>query len=383
MPLKEAHDFLHEVNTALSCDVALTEDKAEGFFLRFDDSDCPRPTLLGISTSLQTRDALVSDKTSRITGSWADWMCSHKPGVLRDLELKIGNALYAEKNLGRKGKKGKMKRLNVLDHARAWAECMDRVQQYFGLRPAGAGIVIKISPVNVDKPSPWQYPDGPIFFSVDVEWKERNATQVTEIGISILDTQELRGVHPGLHGTKWVSKIRSHHLRVSEYRLHVNKEFCGGCPNDFNYGASEFVGSANLGKRIDDFFWPPYDGSPADRSPEAKKRNLIYLGHNTQQDLEQLAAVGSEIFRKILFNGAEAIFEEVLDTARLHQGLRNTSNPVSLENMMASLSIWTRKLHNGGNDAHYAMMALIAMALEAAGEHEAAVAKELPPGSNI
>ncbi|KAJ5988871.1 hypothetical protein N7481_004081 [Penicillium waksmanii] len=343
VPLKEAYDYLQEVNTSLSCEVAITEDKGEGFFLQFDDSDFPRPTLLGVSSSLKTMEGLVIDKSRRITGSWADWMSSHQPAVLKDLEAKIGDALYAEKNLGRKGKKGKKKRLNVLEYARAGAECIDRLQQYFGLRPTGAGIGISISPVDVDSPAPWVYPDGPIFFSVDVEWKERNATHVTEIGISILDTQELRGHHPGLHGTKWMSKIRSHHLRVSEYRFHINKDFCSGCPNNFNYGKS----------------------------------------HNTKQDLEQLASAGSESFRKILFNGPEAIFEETLDTASLYQGLRNDAQLTSLENMMAGLSTWTRDLHNGGNDARYTMVALIIIALEAAGEHKAAVAKESPPGSNI
>lgn len=383
MPLKEAHDFLQEVNTALSCELAITEAKGEGFFLRLDNSYCPKPTLLGVSTSHQTMEGLVIDMSRRITGSWADWMCSYTLAVLRALEGMIGDALYAEKNLGCKGKKGKKKRLNVLEHARAWAECIDRVQQYFGLRPTGAGMAIHISPVNVDVPAPWPYPDGPIFFSVDVEWKERNATQVTEIGISILDTQELRGRHPGLHGTKWMNKIRSHHLRVSEYRFHRNKDFCSGCPNNFNYGNSEFVESAKLGKRIDDFFLPPYDGRTVDRSPKAEKRNLIYLGHNTKQDLEQLAAVGSEIFSKILFNGTRATFEEVLDTALLYQGLRNDAQLTSLENMMAGLNTWTRDLHNGGNDARYTMMALVMIALDAAGEHEAAVAKESPLGSNI
>ncbi|CAI7678735.1 unnamed protein product [Penicillium pancosmium] len=383
VPLQEAYDYLKEVNTALSCDVAITEDKGEGFFLQFGDSNCPRPTILGVSTSHKTMEGLVIDKSRRITGSWADWMSSYQSAVLKDLEAKIGDALYAEKNLGRKGKKGKKRRLNVLEYARAGAECIDRLQQYFGLRPTGAGIGISISPVDVDSPAPWAYPDGPIIFSVDVEWKERNATHVTEIGISILDTQELRGHHPGLHGAKWMSKIRSHHLRVSEYRFHINKEFCPGCPNNFNYGESEFIDSANLGKRIDDFFSPPYDGSPIDHSPESKKRNLIYLGHDIKQDLEQLAAAGSETFRKILFNGPEVIFEEMLDTASLYQDLRNDAQITSVENMMSGLNTWTRDLHNGGNDARYTMMALIIIALEAAGEHEAAVAKESPPGSNI
>lgn len=349
----------------------------DGFVVQFDDPDGPQPMFLGVSKSMATKDKLVLDKSFTITGSWGDWSRSYEPDVLKALEDKIGAGLDAERHFKSKGKgkKGKKKRLNALELARAWAERMDRLQQYFGLRPKGAGISTIIPPVIVEDAAPWPYPDPPIFFSVDVEWKEKNASQVTEIGISILDTQDLVDP-PGLHGANWVKKIRSHHLRVSEHRLHVNKQYCRGCPGDFNFGTSEFVGSADIGARVDHFFSPPYDGSQSDSSPESKIRPLIYVGHNTKTDLDQLALAGSKKFRRILFNGPEAIFEEIIDTALLYQGSRNDANSPSLSSMMTGLNIWTRNLHNGGNDARYAMVALVSIALEAAGEHEAAVAEE-------
>lgn len=372
VPLQEVINFLQEVNTALSCELRIREDD-EGRILQFDEPGCPRPEFLGVSKTLVAKDKLVMDKSYKITGSWGDWSRSYEPDVLQSLERRIGAGLGAERR--RKGKGNKKKNRNPLERAREWAERLNRLQQYLGLRPRGAGIATQIPHVDVDKPAPWPYPDGPIFFSVDVEWKERNTTHVTEVGISILDTQDLVGP-PGLHGTNWLAMIRSYHLRVSEYRFFVNKKYCSGCPESFNYGTSEFVNWEETGKRIDDFFSPPYDGSRVDRSAGLKERKLIYVGHDTRNDLEQLAIAGSQMFKRIRFNGPEAIFEEIIDTALLFCGLRNQTSPTSLSNMMTGLNIWTRNLHNAGNDAQHAMVALASMMLEAAGEHDAAVSEE-------
>lgn len=372
MPLQEAIDFLQEVNTALSSELTIKEED-EGRILRFEEAGCPKPQFLGVSGTLAEKDKLVLDKSFTITGSWGDWSRSYEPTALQSLETKIGAGLGAERR--RKGKGRKSKYRNPLERAREWAERMNRLQQYLGLRSQDAGIATLVPHVDIDKPAPWPYPDGPIFFSVDVEWKEKNTAHVTEIGISILDTQDLVGP-PGLHGRNWLKMIRSYHLRVSEYRYFVNKEYCSGCPESFNFGTSEFVKSENTGKRIDDFFSPPYDGSRVDRSAGSKERKLIYVGHDTSSDLDQLAVAGSQMFKRIRFNGPEAIFEEVIDTATLFSGLRNQPSPTSLSNMMTGLNIWTRNLHNAGNDAQYAMVGLVSMVLEAAGEHEAAVAEE-------
>lgn len=375
VPLKETYDFLNEVNTALSCELTIWNPQDEGFILQFDEPDGPRPELLGVSTSPETKQKLVTDKSLSLTGSWGDWSRSYEPTVLEVLERKIGAGLNAERLLRSKGKKSK-KVLNPLERARAWAERLNRVQKYFGLRPGDADIATSISPVNVDSPAPWPDSDSPILFSADIEWKEQNAAHVTEIGISILDTQDLVDP-PGLHGANWMKKIRSHHLRVSEYRLFVNSKYCKGCPSSFNFGTSEFIDSAESGKRVDQFFSPPYNGSPNTSLLEPEKRKLIYVGHDTSGDISQLVRTESRIFRHILFNGPEVIFQEVIDTSPLYQGLRNNANPTSLASMMSGLNVWTRDLHNAGNDARYTMDALVRMALEAAGEHEAAVPEEV------
>lgn len=89
---------------------------------------------------------------------------------------------------------------------------------------------------NANLPPPFRNELSVRFVCVDVEAYERNHSIVTEIGIAILDTDDIIGVAPGERGQSWFSLIETHHLRVKEVSDMVNHEFVKGCPEFFDFG---------------------------------------------------------------------------------------------------------------------------------------------------
>lgn len=60
--------------------------------------------------------------------------------------------------------------------------------------------------------------------------------QVTELGVAVLDTKEIAGMDPGLHGEQWVEKISYAHFRPVEYANVVNRRFVKGAESLFAFG---------------------------------------------------------------------------------------------------------------------------------------------------
>ena len=81
-------------------------------------------------------------------------------------------------------------------------------------------------------------PDGHdiVFICVDVEAIERKPNPISEIGIAILDTRDIKGVDPKDVGRGWWPEIKTHHLRVHEYAGLRNYQFVKGCPDSFDFG---------------------------------------------------------------------------------------------------------------------------------------------------
>ena len=80
-------------------------------------------------------------------------------------------------------------------------------------------------------------PDGkPRLVSIDVEMWERNHRIVTEVGVAILDTNDIVNVAPKETGEGWFPLIKAQHFRIWDYMGHVNHHFVAGCPEKFNFG---------------------------------------------------------------------------------------------------------------------------------------------------
>jgi hypothetical protein len=217
----------------------------------------------------------------------------------------------------------------------------------------------------MNRPAVFQFWKEPIFISVDVECNERCHEQVTEVGISTLDTVHLAGIPPGENAENWTSRICSHHLRVREYGHIVNRQYVTGCPGSFEFGESEWVSKRNLADVVQACFQPPYtfgmedtDGVRLGSGPVYKheKRNLILVGHNTSMDVKYLATLGIPVFED-----TRSSFLERIDTAELYRIIRSETNQRSLAGILGELGIIGWNLHNAGNDARYTLEALVRM----------------------
>lgn len=71
---------------------------------------------------------------------------------------------------------------------------------------------------------------------IQVEAYERDKKLITEIGISTLDTDDLKTLVPGKGGINWLSAIRARHFRINEYKHLQNFEFVAGCADKFEFG---------------------------------------------------------------------------------------------------------------------------------------------------
>lgn len=75
-----------------------------------------------------------------------------------------------------------------------------------------------------------------VLVCVDVEAIETQPDRVSEVGIAILDTNELQGVPVGADGRPWWRFIRAHHIRIKEYSGLKNYRYVQGCPDKFEFG---------------------------------------------------------------------------------------------------------------------------------------------------
>ncbi len=87
-----------------------------------------------------------------------------------------------------------------------------------------------------------------LFISIDVEALEYNQRLITEIAVSTLATKDLVQIQPGVRGSNWVEKIRSHHFRIREHGHLENKNHVEGCPGNFDFGESRWISIEDVSK---------------------------------------------------------------------------------------------------------------------------------------
>lgn len=390
-----------------------------GFVLPFLDDGTPQPIFIGQFTSRDMKDKLEG-KIPLPSGNYNDYDAMDPLFV--EFEKKIEAGITATKN---KKKASKVKREQVrIQTQREWARCLKRAQCYFGLRPRCPrnGICPEVGgeasweeqgkqqendlissiatpPLDLNEPALFSFWNEPIFISIDVESNERCHSQVTEIGISTLDTLDLVGIPPGEKGKNWLSTIRSRHLRTREYAHVVNRDFIHGCPENFEFGKSEWVSVKDLVATVDRCFQPPYssqvlvssnvdpDGAEATGKiadeieadnvqlkngiplHKLRPRNIVFVGHNPAADIAYLRTLGTTVFDRAGDDSAPLLLD-ALDTAKLFRTLWGDASPRSLGNILGEFGITGWYLHNAGNDARYTMEAIVQIVLGSRGLQE-------------
>ncbi|KAB2571678.1 putative RNA-binding protein RbpB [Lasiodiplodia theobromae] len=299
-----------------------------------------------------------------------------------------------------KSKAAKAKRKEQrITHQQNWGRLLKRTQRYLGLRPdkgdgynpledatlnwadlQAAQAARKLPPVDAEKPAPFLFDKNVIFISVDIEAFELDTSKITEVGVATLDVLDIIDVPPGKDAKNWFDKIRARHFRIHEHAHLENYRHVSGCAGSFEFGTSEFVRLAEAPSIVASCFRPPFSAelTPAesqrlwsangDESSSAAqhddpsvvnadgKRNLIFVGHDPNQDVKFLQKLGYNPLN--LSN-----LLEIIDTKLLHQHWKRDPQGTSLGKILADLDIVGWKLHNGGNDAVYTLQALLALAV--------------------
>lgn len=183
-----------------------------------------------------------------------------------------------------------------------------------------------------------------IFISIDIEAFEFNQKIVTEIGISVLDTEDLLGVQPGAKGKNWAAKIRSRHFRIREHAHRLNKVFVEGCADKFDFGRSEWIYEQDAISVLEECFNPS-------RSP----LGVVLVAHDVAADLKYLKGLGFDVNQRI---------SDCIDTSVLYKVSRRETRQTALGTLLLQYGIAAKHLHNAGNDASYTLRVMVAIAVD-------------------
>ncbi|RYO82410.1 hypothetical protein DL764_009610 [Monosporascus ibericus] len=217
-----------------------------------------------------------------------------------------------------------------------------RVQRYLGLRPRAvyaSHLSSAASGWNADKPAPFIKDSSVRFVCVDVEAYEMNADLVTEVGLAVLDTDDIMDVAPGKNGENWLSEIETFHFRIKEYSSMINSQFVHGCPGSFAFGNSDFVSLKDIPQEVGNIIG---DNASGDKQP------VILVGHDIANDLAYLQKVGYNPWR------VPHIVDEI-DTKSMFQRLKRSQDGRGLETVCSDLGYPGYDFHNAGNDARWTL----------------------------
>ncbi|KAF2006054.1 hypothetical protein P154DRAFT_615962 [Amniculicola lignicola CBS 123094] len=208
-------------------------------------------------------------------------------------------------------------------------------------------------------------PSDCVFVVIDIEWagtlpkRDVNVNKITEIGLSFLDSRDVRDIKPGQQGRAWVKEVHGKHYRVNGTLAwktdatdrHGSSLWVG---EHFEFGNSTLIDRNDLAVDVMNDLHIRDSRAPAG---EPQYRNIILVAHGWDGD--------ARILKKQLNIHIEKIdtIIAVLDT-QLLRGWAWQHDLLSLshflENFCGDLPEYT---HNGGNDAVYTMLVLLLGAL--------------------
>ncbi|KEF58540.1 uncharacterized protein A1O9_06466 [Exophiala aquamarina CBS 119918] len=277
VPHAQVQDLVMEIGKSFKIDVSVPEFP---FTLSFRDDGTPKPQFLGVSQSRDEAADLQSDIPAALFdhGECPAEASATLKKSFKDFKQMCQEAMVASKKKGAaiKKKKEADRLLNVGDLYKQLRRC----QRYLGLRPRTGRLVepdpilswyqqedfrvrqlkearIILDPLDVRAPTQYPFDKETVLISIDVEAYERAHNLITEIGVSTLDTLDLVGVPPGPGGVNWIDQIRSRHFRIKGREHLVNRDFCPGNPDAFQFGDSEFIDLSEAAAKVDACFqWP-------------------------------------------------------------------------------------------------------------------------------
>ena len=364
-PEAELRVLLNEIRNELG--IVFNLDKTS-IITSFPDDGMPRPRYLGVSSSRNEAEALekqapkatyVAKGSELLRGngddrSLAAFLEKMKQGKEAiDYKSRVAKEHKEKKRSASKaGKYHPDKFLEASTILTTLDSCgqLARTGRYLGFRQQElvVGLPPPHSATDLSKPAPFPFEGNVIFVSVDLEWWEQPPSPCTEVGIATLDTDDLVGLAPGPGCANWLARIRPVHLRVREHADKVNRTYLVGCPDRFEFGASEFIGGAEVAGRLGDCFrtplraqYGPGKQSTFGRSFADTHRPVVFVGHDPHGDIAKLRTLGFHL-------EACATLFEVIDTAQVYRALCHSIDPnePGLATVLAKMELVGWNMHN-------------------------------------
>lgn len=340
----------------------------EGLVLTFDDPEPNhRPRFLGSADNRNKYDFFLG---SVDPPEFSD-MDSNEDYGLAAYKEKIALAAEANKNKSKAKRKEKLEK-NILQRQSMGKQLL-QAQKYLGLLPGEVdGSMPNTAQVptaiNFSEPAAHLCESDVIIISIDVEAWERAHGVITEVGVSTLDTRDLKGTAPGKNAQNWHQFVRGRHFRVMEHTAYVNKDFVSGCPDNFNFGESEMVPLRKMPSILAQCFHEPFSKPPHASSTQTpvkeepiEKRNIVLLGHDIGQDIEYCQKLGFFVL------GRENMIA-TMDTKAMYQAYTRDTSPRGLGSIMSDFDYTPWYQHNAGNDAVYTIWIMLATCVQDAAE---------------
>lgn len=211
VPTDQFENFLTVVNKALNTALTIPPGvNRRRFCLKFGQGGTPRPRYL-----LRAKDESALEISSWPEISEADVEGFNKAPKMRQEDFAGALATINQSNDSSDRSQKAQARANqrALDRQLM----MHQAQEYLGLRQGGTSRRV-------------------VFVCMDVEAVEVAPHPVSEVGIAILDADDIHDVAPGPSGSNWWQFVKAFHLRTKEYSGLVNYRYVHGCPDAFDFG---------------------------------------------------------------------------------------------------------------------------------------------------
>ncbi|KAI0122265.1 hypothetical protein F4814DRAFT_446202 [Daldinia grandis] len=367
VPSAQFEELLEHVNSHLGLQLGIPEGEVgANFFATFGDRSTPLPRFLGRAGT----STAIEELKLRIHRLPIDNLARLSTTALENYRVEMDKLYGSFKPVRDKAEEEAKVTQRRIERQKGAGRMIKRAQRYLGLRGRPEyppSLDITATGWNVDMPAPFKAGGSIRFVSVDIEAWEQSVNIVTEVGLSILDTQDIINVPPGKDGYGWFPFIKSHHFIIEENKHKVNYKYVRGCPEKFNFGDSKFVGGNKIGRMI---------GKIVGDNESPDQRPVIIVGHAVGQDLSYLKKLGYNLWQT-------PQFIDEIDTRSMFQYLEKSSDGRGLSTLCEHLGILCRNLHNAGNDATYTLRAMIAIAVKQRASNSERQKEENPNESGI
>lgn len=215
---------------------------------------------------------------------------------------------------------------------------------------------------NVSKPAGPSSHKGALIVCIDVEASTYPGNEILEVGVAVLDTNDIVGVAPGAGGINWMKLIKPRHFMIRDHCHIVNKKYAVGCPEKSLFAVSEYITEAAAKYKIPPC-WKVFNTptSSAARSSNAKSKTEA-VAASCSAESESASQAKPSPYRPVAFVGHDLRSDDSLIgklgiSLNLDHLIASYDTQVlsgkqrKLSEMLTNLGIPWQSKHNGCNDA--------------------------------